>query len=205
MKLLRNNPNTRKFWEKKYSEYITREELRSDGERLERFRRLFDKASAVMDFGAGLGGNVKIISEMTENTRFILADHSETCLTYAKEKLLGSEDGRGNSFEYLREVRDVPDASLDLVISIEVLEHISEYKAVMDLLWSKLRPGGTLLISVPVKGIRDRNRQHVNKFTVNSMFRILTAYAEIIHISPRTYSRRSGILSTAYFYLHKET
>jgi len=60
-----------------------------------------------------------------------------------------------------------------------------------------------MLISVPVKGIRDRNRQHVNKFTVKSMFKILTAYGEIVHIAPRTYSKRSGILSTAYFYVEK--
>jgi 2-polyprenyl-3-methyl-5-hydroxy-6-metoxy-1,4-benzoquinol methylase len=88
-------------------------------------------------------------------------------------------------------------------MSIQVVEHITEYMKVMDSLWARVRPGGTLLISVPVKGIRDRNRQHVNKFTVSSMFRILSGYGEIVHISPRTYSVRSGRLSTAYFYVEK--
>ena len=91
-----------------------------------------------------------------------------------------------------------------MVISIEVLEHITHYKEVLDTLWSRLRNGGVLLLSVPVKGIRDRNRQFVNKFTVNSYFRILTNYAGIVSIAPRTYSKRSGTLSTAFFLLEKK-
>jgi 2-polyprenyl-3-methyl-5-hydroxy-6-metoxy-1,4-benzoquinol methylase len=42
-----------------------------------------------------------------------------------------------------------------MVISIEVLEHITHYKEVLDTLWSRLRDGGVLLLSVPVKGIRN--------------------------------------------------
>ena len=203
MTFLRRNINTREFWENKYRQYIEQNELRSDGELLHKFQALFEKAGSVMDFGAGLGGNVQVMAQMTSSTRYVLVDHSETCLNYAREKLLGTEDGKGNSFEFLRDVAEIPDASLGLVTSIEVLEHITRYGEVLDLLWSKIRTGGTLLISVPVKGIRDRNRQHVNKFTVNSMFHILSAYGEIVHISPRTYSMRSGRLSTAYFYLEK--
>ena len=73
----------------------------------------------------------------------------------------------------------------------------------MDQLWAKTAPGGVMMISVPVKGIRDRHPQHVNKFTVKSMFKFMSAYGEIVHIAPRTYSRRSGILATAYFYVEK--
>jgi 2-polyprenyl-3-methyl-5-hydroxy-6-metoxy-1,4-benzoquinol methylase len=203
MKYFRRNINTREFWEKKYREYIENDELRSDGDRLQVFRELFEKAGSVVDFGSGLGGNVQVMSEMTSDTDYLLVDHSETCLNYASEQLLGSEDDRGNTFRYLTDMKEIPDASVDLVTSIEVLEHITDYNEVINLLWGKIKPGGTLLISVPVKGIRDRNRQHVNKFTVSSMFRILSSYAQIVHISPRTYSMRSGILSTAYFFVEK--
>lgn len=203
MTFLKRNPNTKAFWEKKYSNYIELNELRSDGDRLLRFNKLFQSAGSIMDFGAGLGGNVEKISGMVNNTRFVLVDHSETSLNYARERLLGTSDKRGNSFEYQLDLNVINDASMEMITSLEVLEHITEYGAILDLLWKKLKPGGILLISVPVKGIRDRTRQHVNKFTVNSMFRILARYGEIVHISPRTYSKRSGRLSTAYFYIQK--
>ena len=199
----RLNPNTKQFWENIYSEHIDQEKIRSDGDRLLKFISMFEKAESVLDFGGGLGGNLKYLSEKLKNTRFILVDHSEVSLEFAKSQMLGEKDEQGNRFEYYTSLEKIPDHSIPMVISIQVLEHITEYRRYMDQLWAKTAPGGTLMISVPVKGIRDRNRQHVNKFTVKSMFKILSAFEEIVHIAPRTYSRRSGILSTAYFYVEK--
>lgn len=199
------NPNTKQFWENIYNEHIDQKKIRSDGDHLKKFLPLFEKADSVLDFGGGLGGNMKYLSGKVKNTRFILVDHSEVSLEFAKKELLGEKDEQGNSFEYCTDLEKIPDNSIQMVMSIQVLEHITEYKMYMDLLWSKTAPGGTMMISVPVKGIRDRNRQHVNKFTVKSMFKIFSAYGEIVHIAPRTYSRRSGILSTAYFYVEKLT
>lgn len=197
------NPNTKQFWENIYSKHIDQKKIRSDGDHLLKFMSMFEKAESVLDFGGGLGGNLKYLSEKLKNTRFILVDHSEVSLEFAKSQLLGEKDEQGNRFEYYTSLKKIPDNSILMVISIQVLEHITEYRRYMDQLWAKTAPGGTLMISVPVKGIRDRNRQHVNKFTVKSMFKILSAFGEIVHIAPRTYSRRSGILSTAYFYVEK--
>jgi len=197
------NPNTKKRWEKKYGRYIDEKYIRSDGRHLLKFMHLFRKADAILDFGSGLGGNVQYLATHLENTRFILIDHSETSQDFVRNELLGNEDDKGNSFEYFLDLTEVPDQSIGLAMSIEVLEHITEYKEILDLLWAKLKPGGILLISVPVLGIRDRTRLHVNKFTINSMFRILTEYGETVHIAPRTYSKKSGRLSTSYFYVEK--
>ncbi|MCK4880252.1 MAG: class I SAM-dependent methyltransferase [Bacteroidales bacterium] len=199
----RLNPNTKQFWENIYSEHIDQKKIRSDGDHLLRFIPIFEKAESVLDFGGGLGGNLKYLSGKLKNTRFILVDHSEVSLEFARTELLGEKDKQGNRFEYYTTLEKIPDNSIPMVISIQVLEHITEYKMYLDQLWAKTAPGGTMMISVPVKGIRDRNRQHVNKFTIKSMFKILTSYGEIVHIAPRTYSKRSGILSTAYFYVEK--
>ncbi len=199
----RLNPNTKKRWEKKYSRYIDENYIRSDGKHLLKFMHLFRRADSILDFGSGLGGNVQYLATQLKKTRFVLIDQSETSQEFARKKMLGTEDENGNTFEYHLDLTQVPDLSIDLAISIEVLEHITEYKEILDLLWGKLKSGGTLLISVPVLGIRDRTRLHVNKFTVNSMFRILTRYGETIHIAPRTYSKSSRRLSTAYFYVEK--
>lgn len=197
------NPNTKQFWENIYNDHIDQKKIRSDGDRLLKFIPIFEKAESVLDFGGGLGGNMKYLSEKLKNTRFILVDHSEVSLKFAKNELLGEKDEQGNSFEYYTSLEKIPDSSIQMVMSIQVLEHITEYKEYMDQLWRKTAPGGIMMISVPVKGIRDRNSQHVNKFTVKSMFKIMSSYGEIVHIAPRTYSTRSGILSTAYFYVEK--
>ncbi|MEA3460579.1 MAG: class I SAM-dependent methyltransferase, partial [Bacteroidota bacterium] len=134
------NPNTKQFWEDIYKEHIDQKKIRSDGDRLLKLIPLFEKAKSVLDFGGGLGGNMKYLSEKLENTRFILVDHSEVSLEFARKELLGEQDARGNSFEFLTNLDVVPDNSIQMLISIQVLEHITEYKMYMDQLWSKTAP-----------------------------------------------------------------
>lgn len=197
------NPNTKQFWDKKYGKYIAENRIRSDGKHLLKFMHLFENAGSVLDFGSGLGGNVQFLASQLNHKRFILVDHSEHSLEYARERLLGAEDDSGNAFEYYPDLSTIPEQSVDLVISIQVLEHITEYREILDRLWRVVKPGGGMLISVPVLGIRDRTRVHVNKFTLRKMFQMLVPYNEVVHISPRTYSKRSGRLSTAYFHVEK--
>ena len=201
---LKRNPNTSKFWDKEYREQILDQKIRSDPRLLEKFGPLFDRADSILDFGGGLGGNLKLLSDHLQHKHFILIDYSQTSLDFARNTLLGEKDDRGNLFEYHKNLDQIPDNSIQVVMSIQVLEHIREYQKYLDVLWEKTGPGGFMLISVPVKGIRDRERQHVKKFTVSSMFKILTRYGEIVHISPRSYSKNAGRLSTAYFYVEKK-
>ena len=197
------NPNTKEYWDKKYGKYIEDKYIRSDGKHLLKFMHLFEKARSILDFGSGLGGNVQYLSTRLENKKFTLIDQSKSSQEFVIRKLLGVSDDNDNTFTYRLDLGKVPESSIDLVMSIEVLEHITEYRDILDQLWSKLKPGGTMLISVPVLGIRDRTRVHVNKFTVTRMFKILSSYADVVHIAPRTYSKKSGRLSTAYFYVEK--
>jgi 2-polyprenyl-3-methyl-5-hydroxy-6-metoxy-1,4-benzoquinol methylase len=202
--LLRRNPNNTKLWDKIYQERIQENKILSDAKLPEKFGFLFERADSILDFGGGMGGNLKLLSGQLQNKRFILIDYSQASLDFARNTLLGEKDERGNRFEYAQNMDQITDKSIHLVMSFQTLEHISDYRKYMDILWEKTSPGGTMLISVPVKGIRDRQRQHVNKFTVSSMFKILTHYGEFVHISPRSYSKRAGRLSTAYFYVEKK-
>ncbi len=194
------NPNTERHWDAVYDAELDAGRVRCDSGLLE-YRWLFDGRERILDFGSGPGGNVEMLSQQLSERHFTLIDHSDVALEHARRTLrLGAN---GNTFEFERSLDAVPRKSQDLVMSFEVLEHLTEFDQVLDELWGRVRPGGVLLVSVPVKGRRDRHREHVNKFTVGSMFRILSRYSNWVHIAPRSFSQRSGILSTAYFYIER--
>ncbi len=202
--LAKLNINKKDYWEERYSEMIDESRIRSDSFHLDKFMPYFNRSKRILDFGAGLGGNIQYLSGKLDHKEFILLDQSEVSLNFAKEKLLGASDSNSNQFSYYQNLQSIDNGSIDMIMSIEVLEHITYYEEVMDEIWAKIKPEGVFLLSVPVKGIRDRHREHVNKFTVSGMFKILTKYSESVLISPRDYSKRSGRLSTAYFLVEKK-
>ena len=193
------DPNSTEHWDRVYARERSEGRLRQDTGLLT-YLGLFAGRARILDFGSGPGGNVVVLGPHLPKCTFTLVDQSETALNEARERLDGRVD---HDFVFARNLEGVPPGSQDLILAIEVLEHLRAYRSVLHRLWEDLAPGGLLLLSVPVKGWRDRQREHVNKFTIAKMFRILSAYTDWVHISPRSHSRRSGILSTAYFYIMK--
>jgi len=197
------NPYTKEYWDKVYASKIYQGNIKQDKSLLKITPLLKDKKN-ILDFGSGLGGNIKLLADKLRNKNFFLVDHSIKAIEFARKSYLGNKDIQGNFFYYFTNINSLSGKTLDAILSIEVLEHIKEYQEVLDNLWNLLEKQGILIISVPVKGWRDRHREHVNKFTIKTMFQILSKYGEWIHISPRTYSSRSRILATAFFYIIKK-
>lgn len=197
------NPNTATYWDKLYQQEIGNIKIRRDESVYKLLEQLSDKHK-IMDFGSGPGGNIKLLTEKFKNKQFYLIDHSKSALDYGKQSYLGEKDAQNNEFFYYEKISDLGELKVDAIITIQVLEHITNYKQIIDELWDRLEVGGVLIISVPVKGIRIRHREHVNKFTVKSMFNVLSAYSDWVYISPRSYSSKSKILSTAFFSIVKK-
>jgi 2-polyprenyl-3-methyl-5-hydroxy-6-metoxy-1,4-benzoquinol methylase len=195
----RLDPNSAEHWDRVYARERSEGKLRQDTGLLKHLA-LFAGRPRILDFGSGPGGNVLVLAPHLRQCTFTLVDHSRTALEEAQKQLRGRND---HEFIFARDLEGVSPGSQDLILTIEVLEHVREYASVLGRLWEVLAPGGLLMLSVPVKGWRDRHREHVNKFTITKMFQILSAYTDWVHLSPRSYSRRSGILSTAYFYITK--
>lgn len=65
----------------------------------------------------------------------------------------------------------LPDASFDLVVSFETVEHIAEQDAFVDEIARLLAPGGVLLISCPNKREYSDRRQYANEFHVKELYR----------------------------------
>ncbi|NOZ25943.1 MAG: class I SAM-dependent methyltransferase [Nitrospirae bacterium] len=198
------NRNTKEYWDSVYGSEIESGRIRRNSSILKLVPLLADRKD-ILDFGCGTCGDVKLLSQHLHGLNFHLLDHSHKAIEFARKQYLHDKDDNGNSFFYYTSLTEVAGMEFDAIISIQVLEHIDDYTSVLDSLWKVLKEGGLLVISVPVKGLRDRHREHVNKFTIKSMFEILAGYSEWVTISPRTYSNRSGILATAFFCIKKES
>lgn len=198
------NLNTKEYWNDLYKSEIDKGEIRQARSILNLTPLLSDRKE-ILDFGCGTCGNVKLLSEQMHGLNFHLLDHSISAIRFARDSYLKDKDGNDNSFFYYTSMAQVSDKKFDAIMSIQVLEHLDNYTAIIESLWRLLKEDGILIVSVPVKGWRDRHREHVNKFTIKSMFETLAGYSEWVSISPRTYSNRSGILATAYFCVTKKS
>ena len=94
-----------------------------------------------LDFGCGVGSNAQAL--VAEGRELIGLDAAKQALDRAQQlglytKLVHSGD----------ETISLPDASLDLILAADVLEHIDDVKALKEM-YRALRPQGTLLVTVP--------------------------------------------------------
>jgi 2-polyprenyl-3-methyl-5-hydroxy-6-metoxy-1,4-benzoquinol methylase len=194
--------NSADYWDRLYQRELEEGKLRSDPEQIVRILQWIGGCKTVLDFGSGPGGNLKLLSEQTQNVQFTLVDHSRAALDYARLHVLGEKDERGNTFLYAELLAECP-GDYQAVMSFQVLEHLRGVDEILPALWTKVAPGGILLISVPVQGRHDHNREHINKFTVDSMLEKLWKFAPQVSVAPRTYSRKHGRLATAFFHLTK--
>ena len=69
------------------------------------------------------------------------------------------EAARANGIEVYTRTSEVPDASVDVIISNHALEHALHPLAELQALYPKLRPGGRIVFVVPCEGLHRRWRR----------------------------------------------
>jgi len=102
--------------------------------------------STVLDYGCGRGGNA--IALAARGLKVTGADVRQEVL----DDMIGAARGAGVTVEpvLLSQSGGVLAAdTFDAVVCTEVLEHVADHRAVIRDLVAKVRPGGTLCISVP--------------------------------------------------------
>lgn len=107
------------------------------------------KMNTILDLGCGYGENALMMAQALPTKRIIALDIDKNALTrvkYAKDKLqlnnMTLHDGK---------IDTLTEEGFDLIYSVDVFEHIPAEQMPFAEAFSKLKPGGYLLIKIPNK------------------------------------------------------
>lgn len=118
-------------------------------------------ASTVIDFGAGAGTFARPVAEAGFNVSCIESDPQL------------SEQLRDDGFDVAGDLDNTPDATVDYIYSLNVLEHIKDDEDILTSWYRKLRPGGSALVYVPAFQFlfsqMDVKVGHVRRYTKGSL------------------------------------
>jgi SAM-dependent methyltransferase len=95
----------------------------------------------ILEIGCGTGHNLAMLSGFGDVDAIEIDDHSRGIAA----KRLGRDVGAAP----LPELTGVAEQSYDLVAILDVLEHVEDDRAALKAIARRLRPGGTILITVP--------------------------------------------------------
>lgn len=144
-------------------------------ERRRLFASLIRKAAiapdaTVVDIGTGTGANLRLLKQMGF-AKVAGIDPSEDAAHWCAEKGLGQVQAG--------DIRALPlaDASVDLLLATDVIEHVDDDKRAVAEIRRVLRPGGTALITVPafpsLWGLQDIKSHHYRRYRMTPFLQLL--------------------------------
>lgn len=113
-------------------------------------------ARQVVDIGCGSGHLLRALSDRTPGARFVGVDFSENAIRRARNVLHEARWLVGDAY-----APPLKEASFDLVLCTEVLEHLERPREALDALVRLCAPDGRVVLTVP-DGEVDRWEGHVN-------------------------------------------
>jgi len=137
----------------------------------------------IMDFGCAIGNGMPILRRYFPKARFIGVDYSRTAISQCIRRY-------GDLAEFVcNEDSEIPHA--DIIISLHVIEHITDDKAVIELLLKKCR---SLYVTVPYQEDISLVPEHVHRYDIE-YFKELKEYRNCYVIAERPFTLFGAVRS----------
>lgn len=145
----------------------------------------------VLDAACGLGYGSHVLQLSSTAARTIGIDGSEYAIAYARLHFAASNPRLEFRCGFLPDALvDVPDHSIDVVISFETLEHVHDSTLLLAEFHRILTPGGRLLVSVPNDWSdetgEDPNPYHVHVYTLARLRNELSRHFKLEALAAQT-------------------
>ena len=127
----------------------------------------------ILDLACGVGYGTRYLADHGKDvTEAIGVDVAADAIEYAQRRYArpGVRFMRDDAHEF------VDDEGFDTVVSLETIEHVRDPEKLIVRLISALRPGGTLITSVPTTPSVDVNPHHLHDFTEASFRAMVSRY-----------------------------
>jgi len=129
----------------------------------------------ILDYGCGSGVIVGQLQARSYNV--CGTDISRKAIEY------GTSQGIKNLYSTNGIEVDFPDESFDLILAMDVVEHINEDDLVMHELERLLRPNGRLIITVPAYqwmwGVQDEVSHHFRRYSMKSIIKLVSNFSSL--------------------------
>jgi len=138
------------------------------------------KTCKILDCGCGTGGNLSMLSEFGE---VFGIEPDIDALTIAQSRNIGALYNG-----YLPDEIRLPQTEFDLIILLDVLEHIDDHVSSLKILKSLLGPRGYLTLTVPAFKFlwsgHDEEHHHKRRYTASELKKIIQgAGLEILYLT----------------------
>jgi ubiquinone/menaquinone biosynthesis C-methylase UbiE len=168
---------------------IDKAEEHSEREHIDRYKFAcqFVEGKTVLDIASGSGYGSHLLSQHAE--RVFGVDVSPEAVRYASERF--ACENMTYTCASGTDIKFIASESIDIIISFETIEHISNYMGFLDELFRVLKSDGRLFISTPNKKYssifrkKPLNQYHVIEFypsefnrILSSRFAVLKAYGQ---------------------------
>jgi len=160
------------------------------------FARPLAAGRRVLDAACGEGYGSALVA--AAGGEVLGVDIGEDVIAHARARYAGIAGLRFEAGDATR-LDSLPDASFDLVLSFETLEHVQDQERLLDGFARLLAPGGLLLVSTPDKRTYTDLTGEVNPHHVRELYRDqFEALLSARFPARRLYAQRSLFLSTLW-------
>jgi SAM-dependent methyltransferase len=120
----------------------------------------------VLDCASGLGYGTAILASLSAGAAFIGVELDEATVEYAAVNYV--REGVTFRAGDASNLKDIPDSCIDIIVSMETIEHVPDWNAALKEFHRVLKPDGRLVASVPDRWVdetgNDPNPYHFHAF-----------------------------------------